>query len=91
VASTTQYGAVISAAIRARTVFPQSARGSGGGVVLVAFVIGPSGRAVSASVARSSGDAALDRAALAAVRGVAAPPPPGGRYAATAPIRFNLQ
>ncbi len=89
--STTNYGAAVMAAIRARVAFPPEARERGGGLVRVAFVIGVDGRVESASVASSSGVPALDRAALAAVRGISPPPPPNGRFAATAPIRFNLQ
>lgn len=90
-AATANYGAAVMAAIRSRVSFPPEARDRVGGLVRVSFVIGPGGRVESASVAGSSGVPALDRAALAAVRGISAPPPPNGRFAATAPIRFNLQ
>jgi protein TonB len=49
------------------------------GTAIVAFGISPAGEVTYADVARSSGSPALDRAAIAAVRGAAPfPPPPAG-------------
>jgi protein TonB len=56
----------------------------------VAFTVGPSGRVVSQSITRSSGNAALDNAAHAIVSAVSAPPPPGGTFLTRTNIRFNL-
>jgi protein TonB len=59
------------------------------GTALVSFGVSSSGGLSYARLARSSGNAALDRAALAAVRR-AAPfgPPPGG--AAPGQLRFSV-
>lgn len=69
-------------------------RGRGiSGNVSVRFVVSSSGAVVSAGVARSSGNAKLDGAALAMVRGarIPAPPPglPGSRHPFTVPVSFQ--
>lgn len=72
--------------------FPSGAKGQG--VVAVRFAISPSGQVLSASVARSSGDAVLDSAAVDLVRRaspVPAPPPSIAqvRLGITVPISFR--
>ena len=65
--------------------------GAGTGVVRVAFGIDASGRVTSVSLTRSSGNPALDQAALAMVRRaspVPAPPPGVGRKIGV-PVRFR--
>jgi protein TonB len=64
------------------------------GNVNVTFTVDASGRVMSARVARSSGDADLDRAALAVLQGATVPAPPpelGSRVSRTAPFVFNLR
>ncbi|TIS88049.1 MAG: energy transducer TonB, partial [Mesorhizobium sp.] len=64
------------------------------GNVNVTFTMDPSGRVLSARVVRSSGDAELDRAALAVLQGATVPAPPpelGSRVIRTAPFVFSLQ
>lgn len=66
------------------------------GVVQVAFAINASGSVVAASVARSSGNPELDRAAVEMVRRaspVPAPPPEiaSGRMSLSLPVHFNLR
>lgn len=64
------------------------------GNVNVTFTVDASGRVMSARVARSSGDADLDRAALAVLQGATVPAPPpelGSRLSRTAPFVFNLR
>ena len=64
------------------------------GNVNVTFTVDASGRVLSARVARSSGDADLDRAALAVLQGATVPAPPpelGSRVSRTAPFVFNLR
>ena len=67
-------------------------KNSGGrGVAHVSFSVSSSGRAVGISIARSSGNARIDRAALAHVKR-AAPfpkPPPGARTRFVIPIEFR--
>ncbi|WP_321575734.1 energy transducer TonB [Mesorhizobium sp. B2-1-8] len=63
------------------------------GNVNVTFTMDPSGRILSARVVRSSGDAELDRAALAVLQGATVPAPPpelGSRVSRTAPFVFRL-
>ena len=58
------------------------------------FTVDPSGRVVSARLARSSGDGDLDRAALGALQGASVPAPPaelGARVTRTAPFVFSLR
>jgi protein TonB len=60
------------------------------GSATVVFAIGPSGALRSARVGRSSGNAALDQRALAAVRAAAPfPTPPGGMSASA--LTFSIQ
>jgi periplasmic protein TonB len=60
------------------------------GSATVVFAIGPSGALRSARVGRSSGNAALDQRALAAVRAAAPfPAPPGGMSASA--LTFSIQ
>lgn len=66
------------------------------GAAAVRFSIDPSGRVLSAGLARSSGNAALDRAAVEMVRRaspVPAPPPAIARasLSLTVPVRFSRQ
>ena len=71
--------------------YPEAARASGAqGVVVVSFVVGPSGRVVSHAVTRSSGQAVLDSAVGQMMAAVRLPPPPGGSFRASAPIRFSF-
>lgn len=72
--------------------FPRGARS--GGTVSVRFTIDPSGAVLAASVASSSGDAALDQAAVEMVRRaspVPAPPPSiaQARMNLALPVRFD--
>ncbi|MBZ4023736.1 hypothetical protein CKO11_14880 [Rhodobacter sp. TJ_12] len=75
---TAKWGATIRARIERRKSYP-SAAGRASGSVGLALRVGRDGALVSASVNRSSGHAALDAAALAAVRraGRFAPAPEG--------------
>ncbi|UVK56255.1 TonB family protein [Mesorhizobium sp. AR02] len=75
--------------------YPSAAKSRGAqGNVNVTFTVDSSGRVMSARVARSSGDADLDRAALAVLQGATVPAPPpelGSRVSRTAPFVFNLR
>jgi len=63
------------------------------GRVSIRFVVNGSGSIVSAGVARSSGNSALDSAALSMVRGARVPAPPanlpGSRHPFTIPVVFQ--
>jgi protein TonB len=64
------------------------------GNVSVTFTVDTSGQVLSARIARSSGDAELDRAALAVLQGATVPAPPpelGSRVSRTAPFVFSLR
>jgi protein TonB len=63
--------------------------GAGSGSVVVVFTVGASGRVVSHSIAKSSGDADLDARVSAMMQAVQAPPPPGGRFTGRITIRFS--
>jgi protein TonB len=83
-ASRATFGAKVMAAIRANRVsMPME------GTVGVAFVVGASGSMTSASIISSSGNPALDSAALRTVRGAHPGPPPGGAFANSVSIHFN--
>jgi protein TonB len=72
-ASRASYSAKVNAAIRAHFSTPPAT-----GATVVSFVVGASGGMTSASVARSSGNGALDAFALRVVRSAHPGPPPGG-------------
>ncbi|TJV38874.1 MAG: TonB family protein [Mesorhizobium sp.] len=75
--------------------YPSAAKSRGAqGNTNVAFTVDGSGRVISARVVRSSGDAELDRAALAVLQGATVPAPPpelGSRVSRTAPFVFSLR
>jgi protein TonB len=84
-------GAILSYAahVRARVAANKPSGGGLRGTAVVAFGLTPSGALAFASLARSSGNATLDRLALSAVRGASPfPPPPPG--ATSAQLRFSI-
>jgi len=85
------YAGMLAAELRRHQFYPAEARAQGAtGSVGVAFSVGASGRVVSQSIIRSSGNAALDGAARAMMGAVHAPPPPGGQFSTSTTIRFQL-
>ncbi len=58
--------------------------------MVVAFVIGPGGSVATHTIVRSSGHAVRDRAVHAMMSAVHLPPPPGGVFRSTVPVRFDL-
>jgi protein TonB len=89
--ATADYRALVSAELNRRKRYPESARAEGAtGTVVVSFTIGSSGRVTASSIVRSSGHGMLDTAARQMLSAVSLPPPPGGRYSATAPVHFSL-
>ena len=90
--SNSAYAARVSAEINRHKFYPAGAKGSeGAGSVGVAFSIGPSGAIVSHSVVRSSGNGALDSAALQMLASSHPPPPPGGSFRGATTIHFNFE
>ncbi|MCX7890280.1 MAG: energy transducer TonB, partial [Rhodobacteraceae bacterium] len=84
-----KWGATIRSRVARARQYPAAERAAGvTGTVVVTMRIATSGRLVSAAVARSSGSAALDAAALAAVRQAAIPAAPKGLGQGT--FAFNL-
>jgi protein TonB len=81
--------------INRHTRYPSAARAQRAeGSAYVTFTVDSSGRVLSARLTRSSGNAALDRAALSVLQGATVPAPPpelGGRQSRTAPFVFNLR
>jgi protein TonB len=89
--SSGSYAVLLAAELRRHTFYPAAARAVGAtGSVGVAFTVGPSGRVISQSVTRSSGNAALDSAARAIMSAIHTPPPPGGRFSTSTNLRFNF-
>ncbi|AZO21048.1 TonB family protein [Mesorhizobium sp. M1E.F.Ca.ET.045.02.1.1] len=93
--SPSRWNANLAAWIRRHTRYPSAARSrKAEGSPNVTFTVDSSGRVVSARLARSSGDADLDRAALGALQGATVPTPPeelGARVTRTAPFVFSLR
>lgn len=84
-----QYAAVLNARVQANLQVPGMIQMMHlSGRTLVELRVAPDGRLLQVSVARSSGIGAIDRAALAAVRGAGLPPFPDGmpRH----PVTFTL-
>ncbi len=89
--SRANYAGLVVAELNRHKFFPAAARAAGvTGSVGVAFSIGSSGRVVSQSVTRSSGNGSLDSAARAMMSAIQAPSPPGGHFSTSTTIRFNL-
>ncbi|RRH94634.1 energy transducer TonB [Mesorhizobium tamadayense] len=93
--SPSRWNASLQAWIRRHTRYPSAAKSRRAeGTPNVTFTVDASGRVVSARLARSSGDADLDRAALGALQGASVPTPPaelGARVTRTAPFVFSLR
>ncbi|MEQ1669411.1 MAG: cell envelope integrity protein TolA [Hyphomicrobium sp.] len=80
-----------AAMVRARVAGNRPSGGGRRGTVVVSFGVSSSGGLSFASISRSSGDAALDRSALSAVRGAGPfpPPPPGASRRFSIPFSFR--
>jgi periplasmic protein TonB len=86
------YRSIVAAELNRRKFYPPSAKAAGiEGVVVVTFTVGAGGRVANHTITRSSGVSELDRAVHQMMAAVSVPPPPGGRFRATVPIRFDLQ
>lgn len=85
------YRSIVAAELNRRKFYPPSARASGvEGVVTVIFTVGAGGHVTGHAITRSSGEPALDQAVHQMMAAVSLPPPPGGVFRATVPIRFDL-
>lgn len=90
-AAAASYASLVLGELRRHRHFPAEARAQGiQGVAQVAFTVGPSGTVVSHAILRSSGHAVLDASIDGMMRAIHLPPPPGGLYRQTVPIRFEL-
>jgi len=71
---------------------PDAARGRRGRwEVVVAFTLDRTGQVVDAQIAKASGVPVLDEEALALIRRVRFPPPPGETLAFRLPISFGVR
>jgi protein TonB len=85
------YRSIVAAELNRRKFYPPAARSSGAnGVVVVTFTVGGDGRIARHAITRSSGQPALDSAVHQMMAAVSLPPPPGGSFRATVPIRFDI-
>lgn len=85
------YRSIVAAELNRRKFYPPAARSSGAqGVVVVTFTIGADGRVARHAISRSSGQPLLDGAVRQMMTALSLPPPPGGRFRATVPIRFDI-
>lgn len=83
------YRAIIAHAVSAAV--GAACPSAGAGRVVVALAIGGSGRISGVSLARASGNSALDAAALAAVRRAGPFPAPAGRAGVNVPVAVNCR
>ena len=86
------YRNAVLARINARKRYPDMALERGArGVAVVSFTLDDAGQIVSATLAKSAGDPALDNDAVATVRRAApfGAPPPGAPRAFTAPLNYT--
>lgn len=92
-----RYAAQLAAALRARLRYPETARAQGiTGMATLRFTLHRSGRVISASLARSAGNAVLDGAALAtATPGSSLPPAPESvpqqQLTISVPLHFQVR
>jgi protein TonB len=92
-----RYIGQLAAALRNRLRYPDAARAQGlEGVATIRFTMQRSGRIVSASLVRSTGNGALDQAALAAASPGSSLPAvpeamPQQQLTVSVPLRFNLR
>jgi protein TonB len=85
------YAGRVSAELRRHRHYPAAARAEGiTGTVVVRFIIGAAGRVTTHAIVASSGHPILDRAVHRMMTAVSLPPPPGGVFRSTVPIRFDL-
>ena len=90
-AAARSYGSLVSAELQRHRIYPAAARAAGlTGVATVAFVVGPGGRIASHHLVRSTGHSVLDEAVHRIMASVNLPPPPGGIYRSSVPIRFEV-
>lgn len=90
-AAARSYGALVSAELQRHRIYPAAAREAGlTGVAVVGFVVGPGGTIASHHIVRSTGHAILDDTVHHIMASVALPPPPGGFYRSSIPIRFDM-
>jgi len=86
------YRSVVAAELNRRKFYPPSARAAGlEGVVVMTFTVGGDGRLRDHAIVRPSGEPMLDRAAQQMMAAIALPPPPGGVFRATVPIRYSIR
>lgn len=86
------YASLLAAEVARHKVYPAAARAAHAtGSVGVVFTVGASGRVISHSITRSSGNSALDGAVHAMMAAVRAPPPPGGIFRSSTTINFSLR
>jgi protein TonB len=91
-ASVARYGAKVLAALHKRMFYPRDARAAHvTGHAVVVFTVGAEGRVIDRRIERSAGSDALDKAALAMLDALAAPPPPLGRFLGRTTIRFDIR
>ncbi|MGJ4854603.1 TonB family protein [Labrys sp. KB_33_2] len=82
-----KYNAILVAAVNGRVRAMGGIACQGGKRSTVAFNVSASGSVGGIRLNSASGDSALDRAALAAVRAISPPPPPGGAVSRIVPVQ----
>ncbi len=86
------YASLLAAEVARHKVYPAAAREAHAtGSVSVTFTVGASGRVISHSITRSSGNSSLDGTVHAIMAAVHAPPPPGGIFRSSTTINFSLR
>jgi protein TonB len=87
------WAARVSAYLARNKRYPADALARGiGGTASIAFTVDADGRVTSVRLARSSGNASLDRESQELVRRAAPfPPPPQGKASITVPVNFNVR
>ncbi|WP_454813104.1 TonB family protein [Labrys neptuniae] len=84
------YGAILVAQARARKRYPASAQARGAtGEAKVGFVVTGQGTIGNVRLVKSTGEPDLDAAAVAVIRSLSPPPPPGGRFNTILPINYT--
>ena len=84
------YARIVVAELTRHKHYPLEARNINAiGTVSLTFTIGEAGHIITHTITRSSGHPVLDEAARTMLTAARFPPPPGGKFTASIPVRFE--
>ncbi len=88
--SSAPYARIVAAELARHKHYPSAARDQNiTGTVSLRFTIGEAGTIIAKAILQSSGHPVLDEAAQVMLAAARFPPPPGGQFTASVPVRFE--